>query len=256
MSLLVVLILLLALNIIIFPQGATTPQAKNSEHTSDQNLKSISRVNPSTLAMQLNIPLANYPGRNGDSLPVGISYTSKVWRMKSIATYWYQLPYSQNRQYVTQLLPLFSEQSAAGWTSNINFPVIEERFDVYDQDGNKFNFDFDVDTFNLAVQSSMSEATNTNQPRNLSVCGSTCTGGWTNACYEGKCTAWNCSGWSLTYCDTGGTWNDPDPGGGASPPPPPRQMHYIKRIQVKMGSSIHEFRKSDAAYGYCAGGTN
>lgn len=230
--------------------GASNSQSKDTGNKADQNLKSIARVNPSTLAMEMSIPLASYPGRNGNALPVGMSYSSKVWRMKSSATYWYPLLYS--RQYVTQLIPFFAEKSVAGWTSSINFPVIEEKFDIYDEEGEVFNLGLDEAQFNSSVQSAITQANGGATPENLSVCGAYCSGGWTQVCYNGECTPWGCGGWSLSYCDLGGTWDAPEPGGGGTPPPPPR-MHYIKRVHVKIGESTHEFRKSDAKFGYCAG---
>lgn len=52
-------------------------------NTADQTLHSTGRVNPSTLAMEMQIPLGSYPGR-GLSLPINLSYSSKLWRMKYI----------------------------------------------------------------------------------------------------------------------------------------------------------------------------
>src|SRR5215213_786967 len=101
--------------------GAARSQDRNSDNKADKNLKSIARVNPSTLAMEMSVPLMNYPGRNSNSLPIGFSYSSKLWRMKSMATYFYTTPIGNYRQYVTQLRPMFAERSAAGWTSSVAF---------------------------------------------------------------------------------------------------------------------------------------
>ena len=110
----------------VFAQGgADTPQAKNAGSKADQNLKSLAKVNPSTLAMEMNVPLFSYPGRNGNALTVGIIYSSKLWRMKNGFTYHYDTPIEEYRQYVTQVWPLFAERSAAGWTSSLSFPTIE-----------------------------------------------------------------------------------------------------------------------------------
>src|SRR5690349_1756557 len=55
----------------------TTETTKN---TPDQTLRSNARVNPATLAMELSIPIANFPGRGGLTMPLVFNYSSKVWR--------------------------------------------------------------------------------------------------------------------------------------------------------------------------------
>ncbi len=54
-------------------------QVRDTEHKKDRNLKSSARINPSTLAMEFSLPLASYPGRAGNSIPVSYTYSSKVW---------------------------------------------------------------------------------------------------------------------------------------------------------------------------------
>ncbi|HEY0426709.1 MAG TPA: hypothetical protein VGC76_02780 [Pyrinomonadaceae bacterium] len=49
--------------------GALSPQNAETGSKADQNLKSVARVNPSTLAMEMSLPLATYPGRGGTNLP-------------------------------------------------------------------------------------------------------------------------------------------------------------------------------------------
>ncbi|CAN5583910.1 hypothetical protein BH10ACI1_BH10ACI1_15900 [soil metagenome] len=101
---------LTAILFILIPSvsAQNTSQNVGSDHTADKNLKSMARVNPSTLAMEFSVPFMNYPGRSGNSLPFGVSYSSKVWRMDDqFNSYSYPLPYSCNRQYVSQLIPKF-----------------------------------------------------------------------------------------------------------------------------------------------------
>jgi len=59
--------------------GQETTQKTNN--TSDQTLRSSGRVNPSTLGMEYGLPLGSYPGR-GISLPLGLNYSSKLWRLE------------------------------------------------------------------------------------------------------------------------------------------------------------------------------
>src|SRR5260221_10619601 len=56
---------------------------KNTDYSADKFLKSNARVNPSTLAMELSIPIASYPGRAESSLPAVFDYSSKVWQIKT-----------------------------------------------------------------------------------------------------------------------------------------------------------------------------
>src|SRR5258708_25501678 len=62
--------------------------ARNTDYGADKSLKSNARINPSTLAMELSIPIAVYPGRAGSSLPVAFDYSSKVWELKPTITSW------------------------------------------------------------------------------------------------------------------------------------------------------------------------
>ena len=52
-------------------------QAQNSftGYSADKTLRSNARVNPSTLGMELAIPLPSYPGRAGSSLPNAVTYS-------------------------------------------------------------------------------------------------------------------------------------------------------------------------------------
>ena len=269
--------------------GTNTSQKKNSDNKADENLKSLAHINPSTLAMEMSVPFMSYPGRNGNSLPVGLSYSSKLWRMRTKGTYFYFLPSSSRRQYVTQLEPTFAERSVAGWTSSVAFPVIEEKLEFYNQSGNTFDLGSDMNFFDTLYQT----ATNTEPTAGLVnnpnlPCGYVCverTRWWTGEAW----TEWQCTGydWNTANCGSGGgsssgdcyyqngycpascsycverptcpTWNpNCGPQYPENPVPPEAQRtHYVKRVNVRMGDgSVHEFRKSDAVFGYCAGGAN
>ena len=264
--------------------GAATSQSRNTDGKADQNLKSVARVNPSTLAMEMSLPFMSYPGRNGNSLPVGFTYSSKLWRMKPGGTYFYLTPIGHYKQYVTQLWPRFAERSAAGWTSSVAFPTIEEKLDTYDQFGNPFDPGSDINAFNYLFQTASQGSSLINNP-NLP-CGSACIE-QTRWCIETVCTGWECTGWdwNTANCWGGGPvggncqysdgycppecsfcteepqcppWNpncdNPEIPPGSEPTP---TLHYVKRVNVRMGDgSVHEFRKSDAVFGHCVGGQN
>jgi hypothetical protein len=104
-------------------------ERQDSDNKADKNLKSSARVNPSTLAMELSIPLMVYPGRDGNSLPVSLSYSSKVWTLKNdpvadpvhttgiVAGIGSQAdPYQIF--HITTFYPYFAERSVAGWSVN------------------------------------------------------------------------------------------------------------------------------------------
>jgi RHS repeat-associated protein len=267
--------------------GAARSQDRSSDNKADQNLKSIARVNPSTLAMEMSVPLMNYPGRNGNSLPIGFSYSSKLWRMKSMATYFYTTPIGNYRQYVTQLRPMFAERSAAGWTSSVAFPVIEEKLETYDQTGNPFKSELDMESFDHFYQMANNADPSSSLVNNANLpCGSVCVER-TRWCIGESCTEWQCTGydWNIANCDGGGgggnsceyvngycpascnfctnptqcpPWNPTCDNPDNTPPyQAPRKMHYVKRVYVRMGDgATHEFRKSDAVFGYCNGGND
>ena len=235
---------LLSMSLIAQSGGSSDNQSRETNNKVDKNLKSLAHINPSTLAMEMTIPLAGYPGRNGNSLPVSMSYTSKLWRMDNISTYWYPKPYSGARQYVTWLMPRFAEKSAAGWTSSIKFPVIEERLVTYNQMGDINDISYDLDNFNYIYSSSNESSLNAEEcsypdPYECFILG--------GACNPTYCPT------SCSFCTSGGGGID---GGGGGEISPPEKTNYVKRVQVRIGESSHEFRKSDAVFGYCGGGTN
>lgn len=98
----------------------------------DMTLRSNARVNPSTLGMELSIPLAAYPGR-GPGVSVGISYSSKLWRMERVGS----VPITNTSECRGLSIPRFAELSASGWTADATTPYIEYTGldNPYDQNG-------------------------------------------------------------------------------------------------------------------------
>jgi RHS repeat-associated protein len=97
-------------------------------------------VNPSTLALELEIPLQNYPGRAGLNVPVTLSYSSKAWQVEYIAFIPGHFSSSGNplNDGYTRVEARFAEHSAGGWTSSIGFPVLDNTLlsEYYDGAGN------------------------------------------------------------------------------------------------------------------------
>lgn len=86
----------------------------------------------SGLENSLQIPLRAYPGRGAASLPITLYYTSKVWRMKHVATY-----NEGGGVFSSVIEPKFAEHSAAGWSTSLGLPEIEwpESTDYYNSSG-------------------------------------------------------------------------------------------------------------------------
>ena len=86
----------------------------------DQTLRSEMRVDPTTLALSIEVPIASYPGRGGTSIPISLSYSSKQWRIA------FEESWLSNSELLrTESIPMFSEWAKAGWTSAAEIPIIE-----------------------------------------------------------------------------------------------------------------------------------
>lgn len=230
--------------------GAQLPKTSDTSGKADQNLKSIARVNPSTLAMEMNLPLGTYPGRNGNSLPVGFSYSSKLWRMTPAVTWWYSTP-GGVRRYVTDVNAVFAERTSAGWTSNLTPPRIDETLDLYDQRGKPYTDFLGVLSLNALFEENIQSLMKGNTDNLIAPCGLRCEASVT-VCVDNDCET-SCVSWIQNYCTI-------YTGGGSNTELPPQELsytHYVKRVRVAMpDGSMHEFRKSDAVFGYCMGENN
>jgi RHS repeat-associated protein len=102
---------------------------KNTETKADQSLKSNARVNPSTLAMELSIPIGGYSGRAGNGLPINFDYSSKVWEIKAFDGRSWNRP---SGTVTTDTRPVFANRSAAGWTSGLGVPRIDYKSQEYE----------------------------------------------------------------------------------------------------------------------------
>ncbi|HEX8267285.1 MAG TPA: RHS repeat-associated core domain-containing protein [Pyrinomonadaceae bacterium] len=109
----------------------TFGQVINQTHNkADQILRSTGRVNPSTLGMEISIPLGGYAGRAGNDKPLTLEYSSKVW-----STFLPDGWQTGTGTPVTDLRPYFAKKSVSGWTSSLGAPVIEFSDDIYTDQG-------------------------------------------------------------------------------------------------------------------------
>ncbi len=86
----------------------------------DHTLRAAGRVNPSSLGMEMSIPLGNYSGR-GISVPINLSYSSKVWRMDYLEGDLKPIGGGCRNMYE----PRFAEHSTSGWTASLEVPYVE-----------------------------------------------------------------------------------------------------------------------------------
>ena len=99
-----------------------------TRNTADSNLRGSLQVDPSTLGLSFNLPMGGYGGR-GATLPIALTYSSKVWRMQHTQGFPGQF------YYVNQITSKFAEKSVSGWTSSTSVPYIEYtgQEQVYDE---------------------------------------------------------------------------------------------------------------------------
>jgi hypothetical protein len=89
-----------------------------TKNTADSTLRGSLQVDPSTLGMSFNLPMGGYGGR-GATLPISLTYSSKLWRMD------HYLGQPGPSYYLNQIEAKYAEKSVAGWTSSTSVPYIE-----------------------------------------------------------------------------------------------------------------------------------
>jgi RHS repeat-associated protein len=116
------------------------PNVQYTNKAVDLGLRGNVTVNPSTRALEIQIPFANYAGRAGFNVPIAVSYSSKVHRMKYEA--FNPGHYSSSGQPFgdgyTLVSDRFAEYSSAGWTTSVGFPVQDltaqgEKYNMFGQ---------------------------------------------------------------------------------------------------------------------------
>jgi RHS repeat-associated protein len=86
----------------------------------------------------IQIPIVAYPGRGGSSLPVTLYYSSRVWRIGHLNTFYN--PTWHKYQSVSEAI--YAEFSTAGWKTSLDLPVIEwpKNEDAYYPGGGAYCF--------------------------------------------------------------------------------------------------------------------
>src|SRR5260370_2513560 len=99
------------------------PNIQYTNKAVDLGLRGNLTVNPSTRALEIQVPLGGYAGRAGFNVPIAISYSSKVHRIKyegynpgQYDSYGHPLGNGY-----TLVSDRFAEYSSAGWTTTVGF---------------------------------------------------------------------------------------------------------------------------------------
>ena len=128
--------------------AAFAQSTRSTDYSPDKTLKSNARVNPSTLAMEMNVPLGDFPGRAGNSLPVSFDYSSKLWQFKTDGLI--PKPGGGTR---TNLVPIYARRTAAGWSSSLATPQIDFQLEYYRGNDQEVNYEGQVWTLGETIQS-------------------------------------------------------------------------------------------------------
>ena len=104
-------------------------QIGNPQSAVDNLTRSSMRVDPSTGALQFQIPLGEYRGRGEASLPVVLHYSSKLWKIKHHST----LPC--NGEPVSSYFAEYAKSSASGWTSTVGWFLPSEDLSMESYEG-------------------------------------------------------------------------------------------------------------------------
>src|SRR6266849_5295205 len=70
----------------VWPAVTFGQDIKNPQSAVDNLMRSNLHVDPTTGALQLQVPLGEYRGRGEASLPVTLNYSSKLWNIKYSST--------------------------------------------------------------------------------------------------------------------------------------------------------------------------
>ena len=125
--------------LLLFALAITVSGNDGNKNSADMTLRSSGRVNPSTLGMEMDIPLGGFSGR-GISIPINLSYSSKLWRLKYGGIH-AEPGQGEPGGCAANYEPYFSEESAAGWTTSMATPYIE-----YTGSMTKYSYDGEPDS--------------------------------------------------------------------------------------------------------------
>lgn len=91
---------------------------EDTKNNKDKTSRSNATVNPTSLGLELSIPLGNVPGRAGSSTPIVLNYSSKLWQTDK-----YRINLPSPAEYVNAI---YGDQSDSGWTTNLQAIYFED----------------------------------------------------------------------------------------------------------------------------------
>ncbi len=114
--------------------SARAQNVQRNNEAVDLGLRSNLTVNPATLAVELQIPLGNFPGRAGHDVPVTLSYSSKLWNMAYQGFASGPPPGYPGPAPFTILMARYGDHSVSGWNSSTRSPLIDQSpgYQLYD----------------------------------------------------------------------------------------------------------------------------
>ncbi|HBB87171.1 MAG TPA: hypothetical protein DC047_06110 [Blastocatellia bacterium] len=120
----------LTMVILFLAASAVAQNNKNPQSSVDNTMRSSLHVDPSTGAMQLQIPLGVYRGRGEASLPISLNYSSKLWTIKYLSS-------CSGGEPVSSYKSEYAKDSASGWTSTLGWflPNPDRPDETYDTAG-------------------------------------------------------------------------------------------------------------------------
>ncbi len=126
--------MILFISALLSCQSAQAQNVQRNNEAVDLGLRSNLTVNPATLAVELQIPLGNFPGRAGHDVPVTLFYSSKVWNMAYQGFASGPPPGYPGPAPFTILMAKYGDHSLSGWNSSTRSPFVDQSpgYQLYD----------------------------------------------------------------------------------------------------------------------------
>lgn len=110
--------------LILLAPRVSAQNLQYSQNVADLGIRSDLRVEPTSLGLNVRIPLRDYAGRSDLSLSTALMYSSKVWRMEYFGNR-SEFPPTGGEIVHTILDGKYAEHSVSGWTSALDLPRYE-----------------------------------------------------------------------------------------------------------------------------------
>src|SRR5688572_15691931 len=85
--------------LLVSPMMGRAQSIQYTQNIPEHIQRSVMRIDPATLGLGIQVPIADYKGRGGTSVPINLSYSSKVWRIDITDSFLSVLELPQTRSY-------------------------------------------------------------------------------------------------------------------------------------------------------------